>query len=541
MTTSLQNQQHIKALGLGINTDFIKCGPTPLLRNWRELPNSQLTRAERNMRFCEAFLFVPDGDDVGKPIRLAWFQEMFFYSIFDNVHMTRVAILSMARKNAKTATIAMILICFLEGPEAKLNAQIVSGALSRKQAGIVFKLARQMIILSPRLRDRVKIIPSDKILVGLTLNVEYTALSAEAGTTHGLSPYLAILDEMGQVKGPQSDFIDAVTTAQLAHSNPLLIIISTQAPTDADWLSIQIDDAMRSQNPRTVCHLYAAENECGVLDKEAWKAANPALGLFFQESELIEAAEKAERMPSFENTFRNLHLNQRIDAEAPFVSKSVWELNGAQPESLVRKKVYGGLDLSAVSDLTGLVLVGENGSVECFAWLPRDGLREKAKNDRVPYDVWERQGRLIATPGKAIEYEWVAHQLKRLFESYDIQQINFDRYNMKFLTPWLEKAGLTKEQLAVFKDFGQGVVSMSPALRALETSLLQGQLKHGNNPVLAMCAANARVEMDAAGNRKFTKKKSSGRIDLLVCLAMAEDARLAHKKTETKEWSLHFM
>ncbi|MCV5263693.1 terminase large subunit, partial [Escherichia coli] len=80
--------------------------------------------------------------------------------------------------------------------------------------------------------------PSGKKLIGLPCNVEYKALSAEGKTTHGLSPILAIIDEKAQVRGPQDDFIDAITTAQGAHENPLLIVISTQAANDADLLSI---------------------------------------------------------------------------------------------------------------------------------------------------------------------------------------------------------------------------------------------------------------------------------------------------------------
>jgi phage terminase large subunit-like protein len=494
------------------------------------------------MRFAERYLRIPEGKHVGKPIRLVEFQECFFYSIFDNPAITRRAFLIMARKNGKTALIAIILLCFLIGPEALQNSQIVSGALSRDQAALVWNLANKMLSLNPELEDVTHVIPSGKKLIGKSRNVEYKALSAEGKTNHGLSPVCGILDEMGQVRGPYDSFIEAVETSQGAWENPLLLIISTQAPTNGDWLSIQLDDAENSQDPRIVAHVYAAPEDCELDDEEAWVMANPALGLFLNKNELIDGAEKAKRLPSFSNSFQNLHLNKRIDIETPFVSRMTWESNGLKPESLVGEKVYGGLDLSAVSDLTGLVLVGEAGDVEVKAWLPKEGIVEKSRNDRVPYDVWAKEGLLTLTPGKSIQYEWVATELRRVFDAYDVVQINFDRYNMKFLRPWLEKAGFTEKDMEKFNDFGQGFVSMSPALRSLETSLLQSELKHGMNPILTMCMGNCVVEMDAAGNRKFTKKKSTGRIDLAVCLAMAEDARLAHKdKSKDGEWSLHFV
>lgn len=521
---------------------YIRCGPYIKPRDWRSLPSSELTRAERNMRFAEKYLRVPEGKNVGKPIKLVRFQEEFFYSVFDNPANTRRAFLVMSRKNGKTAIIAIILLCFLIGPEAQFNSQIVSGALSRDQAALVWNLANKMIQLNPELEDITHVIPSGKKLIGRARNVEYKALSAEGKTNHGLSPIVGVLDEMGQVRGPFDSFIEAVETSQGAHENPILFVISTQAPTDGDWLSMQIDDAETSQDPRIVAHVYSAPEDCELDDEKAWEMANPALGLFLNKNELIDGANKAIRMSSFENTFRNLHLNQRIDINIPFVSRSVWESNGLSPEPLAGKKVYGGLDLSAVSDLTGLVLVGEDGSVECKAWLPQEGIVEKSKNDRVPYDIWAKDGILTLTPGKSIRYEWVAAELKRIFETYDVGQINFDRYNMKFLRPWLEHEGFTEKQMEKFNDFGQGYVSMSPALRSLETSLLSAELKHGNHPILTMCMGNCVVETDAAGNRKFTKKKSTGRIDLAVCLAMAEDARAAHKeKSKEGEWSLHFV
>src|SRR5690606_4246973 len=117
-------------------------------------------------------------------------------------------------KNGKTALIACLLLAHIIGPEAKQNSQIVSGALSRDQAAIVFNLAVKMLMLNPELEGLYHIIPTGKKITGLAKNVEYKALSAEGKTTHGLSPILAILDETGQVRGSQDDFIDAVTTAQ---------------------------------------------------------------------------------------------------------------------------------------------------------------------------------------------------------------------------------------------------------------------------------------------------------------------------------------
>jgi phage terminase large subunit-like protein len=149
-------------------------------------------------------------------------------------------------------------------------------------------------------------------------------------------------------------------------------------------------------------------------------------------------------------------------------------------------------------------------------------LSEKAAADHVPYDLWHSQGHLQATPGRTVSYEYVAHHLRGLFQRYNIQKIGFDRWNMKHLRPWLLRAGFHEQTIEEhLVEFGQGMASMSPALRDLEQVLLEGELAHGGHPVLSMCVAHTVITLDDAGNRKPSKRKSTGRIDGLVALAMA--------------------
>lgn len=234
-------------------------------------------------------------------------------------------------------------------------------------------------------------------------------------------------------------------------------------------------------------------------------------------------AKAASRMPAREAEYRNLILNQRVEAANPFVTQSVWAANGEAPETW--GPVYGGLDLSETSDLTALVLVSPGRKawgVKSTFWLPEEGLEDKSKKDRVPYDLWRDQGYLSTTPGRSVEYEYVARYLVDLFQKNDIRKIAFDRFNMRHLRPWLVHSGLSETFIDErFVDFGQGYASMSPALRNLESLLLSEKLRHGNHPVLSMCAANSVVKTDEAGNRKLDKKRSRGRIDGMVALAMA--------------------
>ena len=478
-----------------------------------------MTRAARIIQFIEGYLRVPEGKDVGKPMVLADFQKRFLIDVFDNPHGTRRAILSMGRKGGKTALIAAILAAFVIGPEAKQNAALVSGALSREQASLVFRLCCLMLQQSPELAPLIRIIPSGKRIIGLPMNTEFRAMSAEAKTAMGASPLLIIGDEWGGVRGPQNDFIDSLLTSQGAHENPLQIIISTQAASDADWLSAQIDDAKRSEDPRIVCHLYAAPEGADLMDESAWKAANPALGLFRSLDDLREQMTQAQRMPSMENSARNLLLNQRVSTDSPYVSPGVWK-SCSSPVLPFDGPVWCGLDLSARLDLTALVIVGQVDGVWQVAshfWTPSEGIADRARRDRAPYDVWARQGLLRTTPGASVDYAFVAADMAEILADLEVRAIAFDRWRIDLLKKELDAIGCELP----LENWGMGFKDMAGALDTLEAELLNGRIAHGGHPVLTMCAANATVVKDPTGARKFCKQRATGRIDGMQALAQA--------------------
>lgn len=487
------------------------------------------TRADRIITFIGRYCITPEGTRVGKPMRLEPFQKDFIRAVYDNKVGTRRAYLSVARKNGKTGLIAALVLAHLIGPEAVQNTQIVSGAMSRDQAALVFSLASKMVQLSPELAPLVRIVPSGKRLIGIARNVEYKALAADGQTAHGLSPVLAVLDEVGQIRGPRSDFVDAITTSQGAHANPLLIVISTEAANDADLFSVWLDDAESSKDPRIVSHVYKAPMDCELTDKSAWKAANPAIGTFRSADDVREQAERASRMPSFEPTFRNLILNQRVELVSPFISRSIWTLNSMEPDASVfyKSRVYAGLDLSAKNDLTALVIVAFGDGkwhVRPIFWTPAKGLRDRAKTDRAPYDVWVDQGYIRAVDAASIDYEIVATDIADALDGMDVQAVAFDRWRMDLIKKEFDRFGIKLPLV----EFGQGFRSMAPAIDTLETALLNEQVAHGGHPVLTMCMANARVERDAANNRKLNKAKATGRIDGAVALCMAMGVTPTH-------------
>lgn len=486
------------------------------------------SRAQRNIDWINEWCRVPEGRYVGRKVKLREWQCDELRKIYDNPAGTRQAIISFPRKNGKTVLISFLLLLHLVGPEAVPNSQLYSAAISQDQAATVFKLAAKIVRLNPDLGAVVGIRDTIKQLYCTELGTTYAALSAEKSTAHGKSPVFAIHDELGQVKGPVSELYEAVETGMGAHDAPLSIVISTQAPTDNDLLSRLIDDALTARDPKTVVSVYSAPMDADPFSIETLKSCNPAWGDFLNADEVLRTRDAAIAMPASESAYRNLHLNQRIEMNSPFISKVNWDACGASVADEFTGPIWAGLDLSATRDLTAFVMISPVDNVwhvKPVFWLPEIGLKDRSLADRVPYDVWAKQGYLLTTPGKSISYEYVAQHLMQMTVGKDFRKIAFDRYAFEHLRPWLAKAGFRDEQLegdaALFEEFGQGTKSMTPALRALESDVLEQRLAHGSHPVLNMCAANATV-IGHDGDRKLGKPKDRARrIDGMIALAMA--------------------
>lgn len=473
------------------------------------------------IRWIEKYCRVPEGKLVGQPVKLLPWQKKIIRSIYDSP--TRRAIISFGRKNGKTSLSAFLCLLHLVGPMSRPNSQLYSAAQSRDQAAILFNLMVKTIRQSPELIAVTGIRESAKQLYCEERGTLYRALSAESTTAYGLSPVFVVHDELGQVVGPRFPLYDALETAAGAQEAPLSVVISTQAANDGDLLSVLIDDAQAEHDPENKLFMYSAPEDADPFSDKAIKAANPAFGAFLNPKEVRRQAEAAKRMPSSESAYRNLILNQRVARESPFVSQRVWNDNAAdiRPEDFSGRCVIG-LDLSRRIDLTALVMVGkgEDGqwSVRSEFFAPKEGVHDRAITDRVPYDLWSDQGHLTLTDGNTVGYDYVAKRLTELCEEYPVAEIRFDRWGIPELKTQLELLGA--EDLPL-EPHGQGFKDMSPALAALESELMNSRLRHGAHPILTWCAANSVVDEDAAGNRKLNKKKSTGRIDGMIALAMA--------------------
>jgi phage terminase large subunit-like protein len=353
------------------------------------------------------------------------------------------------------------------------------------------------------------------------------------------------VDELAQL--PDRKLYDVLSTATAAWPEPLGVVISTQSEDPRHIMSQLYDDAEQIQSgiiqdrAKVAC-IYTAPMDADPWSEETWKACNPALGDFRSLEEMRDFARKAKRMPALEQTFRLLYLNQRISGDVRFIAKPMWDACGQNAElfdleSLAGRHCVGALDLSGSgkNDLTSLVLIFDlpDGTFKAlpFFWAAEGGLEEAESRDRVPYRMWARQGHLLTTPGRLLSYDFIAWRIKELSQRYALEVCAADPWNFDRIAKAFEDIGI---DLTV-KKFGQNLQNMSPAVAALENLILSGNFRHNRNPVLDWCMDNVSVMMDSSGNRKFDKRRSSGRIDGAVALAMSSDLAMHQPETASYE------
>lgn len=489
---------------------------------------------------------ITSGKLAGQKMKLRPWQVDIIKALYavdaDGRRMVRTGIITLPRKQGKTALAAAIIMAHMGiGPEVEQRGQIFSAANDRQQAALIYNELEAWIHAVPEFTSLFNTKAFEKKIECLVSGTAYQALSRDAKKAHGLSPSLIIYDESAQ--SPDSRLWDNLTSGTGARHEPLAINISTQAPDDHHFLSELIDYGRKiaagdlPPDPTYLLVEYSAPMDADPWDPAVWAACNPALGDFRDEKELAQYADRAQKIPSMESVFRNLYLNQRCSSDPRFVSVEDWTACADVAECV--GTCYLGLDLATVQDLTALAAFWpDNGAVKVWTWLPGDPpLNERSVADRVPYDLWHREGWIEVFPGKATDHRAVAIKLVELTQQFDVAAVAYDRWRIENLNAILDEMGAE----VPLEPWGQGFKDMAPAVNELESLVVGHRLRHGGNPILTWCMSNVRVLTDPAGNRKFDKGSARfKRIDAAQALAMAVGiaARMAKPQDLDFECSL---
>ena len=523
----------------------------PKLKNYKPspfmLPTSHYDKekADRAVKFIENLRHTK-GKWANKRFWLLPWQEQIIRDIFgiikeDGTRQFKTAFIEIPKKNGKSELAAAVAL-YLLFADNEPSAEVYGAAADRQQASIVFDVAKQMVEMSPALKKRSKTVGSTKRIVNYSNAGYYQVLSAEVGTKHGFSVSGLVFDEIHTQ--PNRKLYDVLTKGSSdARENPLHFIITTAGDdihSIAYELHIKAIDILdgRRIDPTFYPVVYGLREDEDWEDEANWYKVNPSIGYTIKIDVVRDAFLEAKQNPADELTFKWLRLNMWLNHNASWIPDAVFK-KGAQlidMNSLEGRDCYAGLDLSSTEDITAMVLVfppeEEDGEYILlpYFWVPEETIPRRVKASSVPYDVWAKQGYLMATEGDVVHYGFIEKFIYELSEKYHIVEIAIDRWNATHMTQNLEGEGLT------MVPFGQGFSSMSPPTKDFYKLLKEGKLIHGGNPVLRWMAGNAVIDMDPAENIKVTKKRSKEKVDGIIASIMGLDRAM---RRENKPKSIY--
>ena len=506
--------------------------------------------ANKAIRFYATVLKLNGGKFEGIEFELLPWQKFIVGSLFgwygsDTFRRFRSAYIETGKGSGKSPLAAGIGMKGLVA-DAEQRAEIYSAATKKDQAMILFRDAVAMVDQSPELSKRLqKSGTGEKCwnLAYIQAGSFFRPISSDDGQS-GPRPHIALIDELHEHK--TNVVVEMLRAGTKSRRQALIFMITNSGSslTGPCWgyheYGAQVakgdrtDDAFFSY----ICGLD--EDDDPFKDEACWPKSNPSL----QDADLPgykyirEQVTEARGMPGKEAMVRRLNFCQWTGAESPWLSHEIWKgaYRDFSIDDLRGRRAVVGLDLSSTTDLTGLVFLvepveeAEPWKIVPFGWLPEIGLEEKAKKDSVPYVQWRAEGFLDTTPGRAISKRMILQKLSGMCDFFEIIEVAYDRWRIEDL---LAMAGDEGISLPKMKPFGQGYKDMSPAVESFEQMLLNGNLVHNGHKLLTWCAGNAVIEQDGAENRKLSKEKATGRIDLIVAAVMA--AGLVNSISQTNE------
>lgn len=489
--------------------------------------------ADRVCHFFERCITHTTGELAGKPFYLIDWQRDLLRKLFgwkrpDGTRRYHVLFLMIPRKNGKSTLAAGIALYLLLG-DREPGAQVYSCAADREQARIVFKEAASMLRASPHLLPLCKNSIFTDHIRSLSLNATYRTLSSDAGTKHGLNPSGIIFDELHTQTS--RDLYDTMHTAVGARRQPLEIYITTAGNRRHSICYDLYDYACKVRDGRVnddkfLPVIYESLPEDDWTDPAVWAKANPNLGVSIKKDYIRDECAKAQVTPGYQNTFRQLHLNQWVEQETRWLDVKRWDEGGGSlhwnefPEFLRGRRCFGGLDLSTTTDITANVLMfpPENDDEPWYIlpkfYIPKENMKKRSQRDRLPFEEWVAMGAINATEGNMIDYRFVKNDILAMAEKYNVVEIAYDAWNSSQIVIELADEGLNMVQ------FRQGYGSLSAPSKLFEGLIAERKIAHGGHPILRSMVCNVARKSDPAGNIKPDKEKSRDRIDGIVAAIM---------------------
>lgn len=494
--------------------------------------------AERFFRFCRAYLRHYKGEFAGRPIELLPWQMFAFGSVYgwkrviggektDTLRFN-YAYLEVPRKQGKTTLAAAVAAYDCIALE-KSGAEIYVAATKEEQAQLLCNDVGAYIQGSPDLAEELEVVSGKKTIFSRQTRTSFIRpLGSNSKRQDGFNPFAIICDELHA--WPGRELWDVLTGSFGARKNWHVIAITTSGSnktgicmSERQHLIGILDGTFQEDNKFGVIYTLDPGEEEDWKNPRMWAKANPSLGAGKDRDVFEGMARKAMQEPSALTEFLQKQLNVWTDASDAWLSMDAWRAceGPASHADLAGKKCWGGMDLARVNDLSAVAYwfprqpgLSVPRLVVDF-WIPEADLSRREDMDKVPFRAWVRSGIMNGTPGRTTDFEWIRDGINRRRETWQVQEMAYDRHFAGELVQALHKDGLA------MKPHGQGFLSMSAPSSEFERLVIAGGFRHDGNACLAWNAGNCVITRDPAGNIKPDKSESSNRIDGIVAAIMA--------------------
>ena len=486
---------------------------------------------ERVVRFFKTFLKHSKSPFAGKPfILMDWQRDDLIMPLFswmrpDGKRRFRRAYVSMAKKNGKSALSSGLSLYMLVG-DGEAGAECYCAAADRKQAGIVYGEAANMVDVSPALREMLDVRDSKKRINYPATKSWIEALSSEAPTKEGWNWSYLSFDELHAQKTDK--LWDALYYGCAMRPQPLLMAITTSGYDQTLACYDQYQYARDVLSGEVVDHaffplIYEMDDGADWNDETQWAKANPSLGEIIDLDELRSAHTVATRSAKEENRFRRRRLNEWTEQEVRWMPMTQWDLCARDGpidiETLAGQVCYGGLDLASSIDLASFSLVfppqDEDGIWNWLVWFwcPESMADGRERPNQLRYEAWAREDLIERTPGNSIDFAKVRERVRWASDTFDLRKVAFDKWNAIDTAQQLE-ASHNIEMVA----FGQTIANFNEPCKRLEALLMDNKIRHGGHPVLRWNATNVSVYTSCNGDIRPIKPEHSStkKIDGIV-------------------------
>ena len=514
------------------------------MRDWMRIcegKDKKYIVSEKKVKQVENILKIlnmPKGLKAGQPLYncTTGYQWLFYIAILctvyrnnENKRRYETGVLEICRKNFKTYTIATIfIILFLTEPQfSKFYSVAPDGSLSREiREAIAETIRSSPLVYEYKEQKRFKIL-RDYIMFKPT-QTQYIPLSYSTSRMDGKLPNAFIADEVGAL--PISYPIEAMRSGQLNILNKLGFIISTKYPTIDNPFENEVAYAKKvidglEKDETLFALLYEPDETKGWETNDLiLQQANPvALEIPEIWDDLLKKRAKAIAIESSRENFVTKHCNiiyQGVGTETYIDVKDVQECKVAKLDWTGRV-VYLGLDLSQTDDNTSVSMVSVDDDLnilaESIAFIPEGRIEEKQASEKVNYREFIRVMKCIACGDRVIDYAVVEDFIMGIEEKYgvQIQAIGYDRWNALSTAQKLERAGYNLVEVRQHSSV------LHPPTKLLKEKILAHEFKYTDNRLLEINFQNARCTYDTNKNLYVNKKKSTGKVDMVVSMLNA--------------------